>query len=491
MLDVLIIGAGAVGCAIARELSRYKLNIAVLEKNSDVAGETTGRNSAVVHAGFNNKPGSLMAKLCVEGNEGFGSLCEELGVPFDKTGKLIVALEEEDEASLEKIISQGKANGCKGLKIINRDEMRNILPGVDGYKAMYSPQTGITNPFLYCVALAENALANGVSFHLNTCVTGMDRACDGSFLVQAGGRVYQSRLVINCAGLGGDKICQMVGINNYKIYPCRGEYFLLDKDKEGLLPLPVYPAPKVGIGGLGVHLTPTSEGNVIIGPSAEYINETDDYSSTAKIMDKLLREAKQLMPSVERIKPIGNYCGIRPKLAPPNEGGYRDFVIKEEPACPGFINLMGIESPGLTASLPIARMVAEIVKGKLPSLQENEKFNGRRKAPVQFRKLTREEQRKLIQEDPEYGDIVCRCQKISRREIRDAIENPLGARTISSIKYRAWPTTGRCNGGYCLPKIIEMLINDYGMDPSEILYRNEGSEMLTGFVKGGGADENL
>ena len=249
-----------------------------------------------------------------------------------------------------------------------------------------------------------------------------------------------------------------------------------------LLDIPVYPAPKPGIGGLGVHLTPTMHGNILIGPSAEYIDDKDDYSSTAPIMDKLITEASELLPAIERRFIIGNYAGIRPKQAPPGEGGYRDFVIKEEETCPGLINLIGIESPGLTASMPIARMVTDIV-GKKLDLVEKDDFIAERKAPLRFRDLTEEEQTDLIAEDPEYGEIICRCQKVTKREIRNAIENPLGVRSITAIKYRAWATTGRCNGGYCLTRIVDMLVKEYGMKPERITYRGTGGELFSGEVK--------
>ena len=251
--------------------------------------------------------------------------------------------------------------------------------------------------------------------------------------------------------------------------------------------MPVYPAPKPGIGGLGVHLTPTIDGNIIIGPSAEYIDDNADYACTAPVMDKLFSEAKMLLPALERKHIIGNYAGIRPKLAPPGEGGYHDFVIKEEETCPGLINLIGIESPGLTASVPIARMVCDIVAKSLSrtgiKMIEKTDFISSRKAPIRFRDLSEAEQAKLIEQDPEYGEIICRCQKVTKREIRNAIENPFGARSISAIKYRAWATTGRCNGGYCLTRIVDMLIHEYGINPDEITYRGSGSELFSGEVK--------
>ena len=515
--DILIIGAGGVGCAVARELSRYKLNITVLEKECDVAAGTSGRNSAVVHAGFNNKPGSLMASLCVEGNEGFETLARDLGIPYKKTGKILVAFDDEDMEILRKMAAQGEVNGCKGIRLIDADELHQNVPGVGGIGGMLSPETSIFDPFTYCVALAENALANGVEFKFNSEVTAIERVDGGgafhqastelmssslckkpgdnpkndelpSFLVTtASGDQYHAPVLINCAGLYADRISEMAGVPSYHLYPCRGEYFILDKVADSLLPMPVYPAPKPGIGGLGVHLTPTIDGNIIIGPSAEYIDDNSDYACTAPVMEKLFSEAKMLLPGLERKHIIGNYAGIRPKLAPPGKGGYHDFVIKDEEICPGLINLIGIESPGLTASVPIAHMVRDLVAQRLSQtgvdMIEKTDFISTRQPVIRFRDLSEAEQTRLIEQDPEYGEIICRCQKVTKREIRNAIENPFGARSISAIKYRAWATTGRCNGGYCLTRIVDMLVHDYGVDPDEITYRGSGSELFSGEVK--------
>lgn len=480
--DILIIGAGAVGCAIARELSRYELRVAVLEKNTDVAGETSGRNSAVVHAGFNNKPGSLMARLCVRGNQGFEKVCRDLDIPYKKTGKLLVAFDVADMAALENILRTGERNGCKGLRILSQTEAQALAPNVGGIGGMLSPETAIFDPFTYCIALAENAAKNGVRFFFEHEVTAIGSGPESSFLVQAGGGSFSCRYLVNCAGLYSDRVSAMAGVNGYKLYPCRGEYYILDKIADEYLDIPVYPVPRPGIGGLGVHLTPTIDGNIIIGPSAEYIDERDDYGCTARTMEKLFREAQQLLPVLERRHIIGNYAGIRPKQAPPEEGGFRDFVIREEPACPGLINLIGIESPGLTASVPIAEMVRDILARHM-DLKERQDYIAERRGILRFRDQTPEKQEELIAQNPEYGEIVCRCQKVTKREIRQAIENPLGARSLSAIKYRAWTATGRCNGGYCLTRIVDMLINEYGMDPAEITYRERGSEMFAGTVK--------
>lgn len=477
--DVLIIGAGAVGCAVARELARFRLRVAVVEREADVAAGTSGRNSAVVHAGFNNRPGSQMAKLCVAGNQGFEALCRELDVPYQKTGKLIVAFDQADLAVLHRLQAQGEANGCRGLTILTQAQLRAKLPQVGGIGAMYSPETGIFDPFLYTVALAENAAANGVTFFFSTPVTAI-AAEDQSFAVTAGETVFHTRCLVNAAGLFSGQIAALAGVPDYHIYPCRGEYFILDQIAKDLLSLPVYPAPRAGAGGLGVHLTPTVHGNLLIGPSAEYLDDPTDTASTKEVMDQLFREAQQLLPALERRQIIGSYAGLRPKLAPPGEGGYRDFVIREDR--PGLINLVGIESPGLTSSLPIAREVVPLV-GHTCDLVPKEDFQPQRRGIPRFRDLGPAEQAALIAADPDYGEVVCRCQTVTRAELRQAVENPLGVKTLAGIKYRAWATTGRCQGGYCLPKIARMLVEDYGLRPEEVTYRGAGSPLFTGRVK--------
>ena len=383
--------------------------------------------------------------------------------------------------ALEGVIAQGKANGCDGLKLIGQDEIRAIAPGIGGIGGMISPNTAIFDPFEFCIAHAENAMDNGVDFSFESEVTSISKKAD-AFEVTTPKGVFRSRFIVNSAGLYCDKVSAMLGVDDYKIYPCRGQYYILDKIASELLSVPAYPVPRPGIGGLGIHLTPTIDGNIIIGPSAEYQDDADDYATTAKVLDQLFTEAKALLPAIERRHIIGSYCGIRPKQAPPGEGGFRDFVIKEEPSCPGLINLIGIESPGFTAAVPISFMVRDILAQHI-DLVEKPDFKAERKAHIRFRDLPREEQEKLIASDPEYGEIICRCQNVTKREIRDAIENRFGARSISSIKYRAWATTGRCNGGYCLAKIVDMLIHDYHMKPEEISYRGSGSEMFSGEVK--------
>ncbi len=481
MYDIAVIGAGAVGCAVARELSKYRYKITVFEKESDVAAGTSGRNSAVVHSGVNNVPGSLMARLCVEGNTGFEKLCAELGVPYRKTGKLIITFSKDDFTAIDKLIINGRKNDVKGLEYIDAKAVKELEPYVNGTGALLVPGTAITNPFLYTVALAENAAANGVIFRFETEVKGIS-VRNGIFRIKAGSSFYSSRYIVNCAGLYADKISSMAGDGRYRIFPCRGEYFVLDKRASRYLNMPVYPVPRPGIGGLGVHLTPTVEGNILIGPSAEYIRSKTDHSTTKTVMEKLFREARELLPPLEQSYIIRSYSGIRAKIAGPETGGYKDYIIEESEIVPGLINLIGIESPGLTASVPIGRMVNGIIAGKEDPVPKND-FIPVRKGIVCFRELPAERKQELIRECPDYGEIICRCEGITRKEILDAIHNPLGVKTLTGIKYRARPMTGRCQGGYCLTRIVDILRNEEGVPLEDITLRGGGSWLFAGEAK--------
>ncbi len=480
-VDVLIIGGGAVGSAIAYRLSRYALTAAVAEKELDVAMGTSGHNSAVVHAGFNNRTGSLMAKLCVDGNRGFEAAAALLDVPYKKTGKLIVGDTAEDRAALEQLVKVGTENGCVGLKLIGADEIRALEPNIPAKWAMLSPETAIIDPFLYNIHLAEAAAQNGVSYLLNSPVTRIVRE-NGGFLVCAGETEVTCKILVNAAGLFSDQISAMAGDARYRIYPNRGEYYLFDKMPAGLLSHPVYPVPRAGVGGLGVHLTPTVDGNLIIGPSSEYVSAPETYATTGGMLERLSEEARVLMPCLDTRQIIGAYAGVRAKLVPKGTANYGDFVIEESPLVENLIQLVGIESPGLTASLPIARMVERMIEKKLPLIERSD-FKAEYRGVVRFMSLSDAEKSRLIQSDPEYGDVVCRCETVTKAEVRQAYENPLGARGVIAIKNRVRATMGRCNGGYCLVRIVDMLKDEYGVPPEQIRLKHADDRMFVGMVK--------
>ncbi len=479
--DVLIIGGGVIGSAVARELSRFRLSIAVLEKEYDVCCETSAHNSGVLHAGYNNRPGTSMARFCVEGNEGFDRVAEELDVPFRRTGKLVVGFDENDLIELRKLKEQGDANGCRGLEMVGRDRIRALAPLIEGEFALYSPMTGILDPFQLTVGLAENACRNGAEYFLHAGVTAIRREL-GLYRASTPRGDFTGRWVINCAGLYADKIASLLGVGDYHVYPCRGEYFVLDKRTGPMLPLPVYPVPNIRTGGLGIHLTPTVDGNITIGPSAEYIDERDDYAVTRPVLDTLLREGSRIFPHLKREHFIRNFSGIRPKLTDKSQGGYHDFVIDMRPEVPCAVNLVGIESPGITSALPIAREVVRLLQS-VEALREKEDFDPVRKRPPCFRGLSAEERAALVAEDPDYGEIVCRCETITRAEVLAAIRNPLGVSTMTGIKIRCRAMMGRCQGGYCQTRIAELLMRERGIAPADLLYSRSGSWLFTGELR--------
>ncbi len=476
--DVLIVGGGSVGCAIAYALSRYDLKVAVAEKELDVGMGTSGRNSGVVHAGFNNRHGSLMAKLCVEGSEGFESLCAALDIPYNRTGKLVVGYDEADKQALIKLIAQGEKNGVKGLELIDGEAIRAIEPGLTASWAMLSKNTAVFNPFLYSIHLAEASTQNGVRYFLNSPVTAVTATEDG-YTVRAGAHTLTCRTLINSAGLFSDKVSAMAGDPSFTIYPCRGEYYLLDK---GNLKMPVYPVPRPGVGGLGVHLTVTVDGNILIGPSADYIDTPEDYGTTQPVLDQLRAEAEVLLPGLNMRTVIGTYAGVRPKLVKKGEANFGDFVIERSPKAKHLINLIGIESPGITASMPIANMVLGILSEDT-ELKEKPDFIPTYRGIPRFEELSREEQRALIARDPDFGDVVCRCETVTRAEVKRALHNPIGATGVIAVKNRTRVTMGRCNGGYCFQRVIEMLLSE-GKAPCDIDLKRRGDRPLLGYVKG-------
>ncbi|MCB2296639.1 NAD(P)/FAD-dependent oxidoreductase [Clostridium tagluense] len=480
--DVVVIGSGVVGSAIARELSRYNLNVGVLEKELDVVCETSGRNSGVLHAGFNSQPGTLMAKFCVKGCRGFDKVAKDLDIPFKRTGKLVVGFSKEDMEGLKALKAQGDANGVPGLEIVSREKIKELAPNVEGIAALYSPMTGILDPFIYTIALAENACQNGVDFYFDKEVTNIERKENGYEITTKNKETYFSRWVINSAGLNSDRIARMVGVTDYTIYPCRGEYFIIDQSLSKLLEIPVYPVPNKKEGGLGVHLTSSIHGNIFIGPSANYIDENDNYSSTEDIMNMLIKEGTKILPQIKREHFIRNFSGIRPKLVSKEKGGYADFVIEERKEIPNVINLIGIESPGLTCAVPIAEYVVEKIKNR-ETLKENINFNPIRKAVVKLIEQSEEKQDTLIKENPDYGEIICRCENITKAEILQAINNPLGVDTLTGIKYRTRSMMGRCQGGYCQTRIAEIIMKEKNVKVDEVTYLRKYGKMFLGEVR--------
>ncbi len=480
IFNVAVIGAGVVGCAIARELSKYNLKTVVLEKGSDVCSGASKANSGVVHAGFNNKVNSLKAKFCVQGNEIFEQLCRELGVPYKKTGKLVIAQSDDDIKELENLMDAGLKNGVKGLSIVDRKSLKLMEPGVEGVAALYSPNSAITSPYLLTIAYAENAAMNGVKFKFNSEVTGIDEK-NGYFKIYHNGGYTQAELIVNSAGCYADKIAGMIGYTDYRIYPCRGEYVLVDKRWSHLLTRMIYHVPPKDKSVLGVHITPTVEGPILLGPTADFIDDREDTSTTMPGINQIIEEARKILPSLPAHDSITAFSGIRAKNKSKEEGGLGDYIIENRKHS-HFINLIGIESPGLTASTPLAKhvtkMISEVVK-----LNIKEDFNPIRPAPIRLAELSHEQRAELIRREPLYGEIICRCEHVSKKEVLDAYNNILGVKTLSGLKYRARVMMGRCQGGFCTAKIVSILRNDLKKSYTEIQLKNPGSNLFTGKVR--------
>lgn len=486
--DVAVVGGGVVGCAIARELARYRLKVVLLEKESDVSRGTSGKNSGVVHTGFNVPTGTLKARLNVAGALVFEDLCRDLGVPFERTGKLVVALTPDEVPDLERLKSIGDANGVPSLEIVDSKAINRLEPNITGYAALHVPTAAITCPYTFTIALAEAAVASGAEVLLEADVRRIS-GTEGSFRIStAQGTVY-SKLIINSAGLYSDRIARLAGVRRYKIYPCRGEYLIIDKAKGDLINGMVYPVPPKGGPGLGVHLTPTVDGNILIGPNATYVRHKKDDSTTAAGARALFMEAREFLPQLDARDVIATYAGIRSKIVSSAVGGFGDFIIEEAPELPGMLQLVGIESPGLTAAPTIATEVAEWVGRRLP-LETNPGFVTKLKEPVRFRELEHEEQSRLVEQDPDYGRILCRCEVVSRREVLDAIENPLGVRTLIGLRLRSRAMMGRCQGGFCSPRIVDMLVHEFGAPLNELSLKGSDSWLFTGAAKGTHANEN-
>jgi len=468
-------------------LSKYKVKIILIEKENDVSYGVSKANSGVLHTGLYYPPGSLKAKLCVEGRLMFPKLATQLNVPYKLCGKHVIARTEDECKDLENLKNVGENNGVKGLKIISGEELKKQEPNIDAISALYSPVAGIIPPYLFTIASAENALENGVKILVNTKVLDI-KEVDSGYKLKTTKGVFHSTIIVNSAGLYADRISAMIGLDKYKLYPCRGEYLLLDKNCSSLINSMIYPVPPKVAGVLGVHLTPTLEGNILIGPTAEFICNREAPATTKEKIKQLIDGAKQLLPKIPLNQIIYAFSGVRSKITPPEEKDSRDFIIQED--LRNFFNLIGIESPGLTSAPAIAKMVVQMIEQNI-DLTEKVDFNPRRRRTIPFHDVSRMEQASLISSDPSYGEIVCRCEHVSKREVMDALNNTFSSRTISAVKYRTRAGMGRCNGGFCLPKIVDILQREFGILPEKINLKNLDSPLFVGTTKGLRQDDKI
>jgi glycerol-3-phosphate dehydrogenase len=476
--DVAVVGGGVVGCAVLRELSRYGLKLLLLEKEPDLAEGISKGNSGVIHAGFNVPSGTLKAKTNVDGLSRVYKLARELGVPHRKTGKLVVAVEASDRPRLEELKAQGDRNGTPGLEIVDESAIRALAPNVRGRWALSSPHTGIISPYEFTLALADCALANGARILCGTPLTGVEVRPDGYLLGTPRGS-FATRWVVNCAGLDADEVAALAGIADYKIYAYRGEYLIADREAGEVLGIPVYPVPPRDDSFLGVHLTPTLHGNVLLGPSSAYVEDKRDAATTRAMTDRLKAEAFELVPALRRFPFIHAYAGLRPKLTDP-QGKIKlaDFIVEESRLRPRWVNLVGIESPGLTAAPSLAAMVADII-GAREDIALRPDFVAERPAVPKFADGDDAGRAARVEADADWGEMVCRCEHVTRAEVLAAVRNPFGAVSLDAVKRRTRCGMGRCQGGFCGPRVAEILQAE-GVPPERISKRGPGSELFFG-----------
>lgn len=480
--DAVIIGAGVSGAAIARELAKYEARVCVLERCEDVCCGTSKANSAIVHAGYDARPGTLMARLDVEGSYMIPQLARDLDFLYRNNGSLVLCMHEENLPLLQELYERGRRNGVSALRMVTREEILAMEPHVreDVVAGMEAATGGIVCPFGMNIAFAENAAENGVEFRFDTTVTGFTHTREG-WTVHTNQGDVEARTVINAAGVYADVLHNMVSTHKLHITPRRGDYYLLDKTTGGYAHHTLFQLP--GKYGKGVLVAPTVHGNTIVGPTAIDIDDRDGVNTTAEGLEQVMRKAANIVKDAPLRQVITSFAGLRA-----HEDGH-EFVIGEAEGAPGFFDCAGIESPGLSSSPAIGRMVAEMVRDKL-LLRRKASYKATRRGIVNPAELPFEERRALIEENPAYGRIICRCEGISEGEILDAIHRPLGARSLDGVKRRVRAGMGRCQGGFCAPRVMEILAQELDLPMEEITKSGGGSRLIVGENKEGFGEED-
>ena len=477
MYDIAVIGAGITGSAIARELSKYNLKTVVIEKGLEVCQGTTKANSAIVHGGFDAKEGSLKAKLNVEGNRLYKDLCEELNVEFKQTGSLVLAFDDKDVKHIKELYNRGIKNNARGLKILNKEEVLKIEPNVNQnvVSALLCESAGIVCPFNLNIALMENAITNGVELNLESEVIGINKE-DEVFIIKINNKEdIRAKYVINAAGVYADKLNNMIGGDEYFIIPRKGEYKVLDKSEGKMVNHVLFQCPTSK--GKGTLVTQTVHGNLLVGPNATVVNDCEDITTSRIGINEIVTDSKKSIENIDFRKTITSFAGLR---ATPNTG---DFMIFASQKCKNFINVGGIESPGLASAPAVAKYVLNILKEEGLKLYENRSFNPIRKRNKPFIHMTKEEREEVVKNDERYRRIICRCESVTEGEIVDAINSPCGARTVDGVKRRVRPGMGRCQGGFCGPKVIEILARELNIDIEDVQKDYNGSKTVVGKVK--------
>lgn len=473
MYDIIVIGAGAVGAAVAREASKYKGNILVIDRESDVGNVTSMANSAIVHSGYDPKPGSKKAFHNVRGNKMYDEICKDLDIEFKRIGSLTCATNEEEKSIIENYVSRSSENGVE-VKLLNKEETKEIEPFISDnvIASLYAPSAGIINPFELTVALMENAMDNGVKLNLNEEVINIEKITNGYKVITNKGE-YETKVVVNSAGLYSDKISNMIGIDTYTITPRKGEYFVLDHFNKPFVSHVIFPTPSAK--GKGILVTPTTHGNYLVGPSSEFVDSKEDFSTDKLTLDEVRSKSSTLIENIPFQYMIRQFSGLRAT------GSVGDFIIEDHE---GFIVLGGIESPGLASAPSIALETVELISNNL-KLEVKDNFIKERRKVYRLSKMSEEERNELIKKDPKFGRIVCRCESISEGEVIDAIHRNAGATTIKGVKKRCRPGFGKCQGGFCEPLILQILARELNKDPMSIRYDSDDAYILQSETKGG------
>ncbi len=469
MLDVIVIGTGISGSFVARELAKFDLNVMVLEKNNDISNETTMANSAIIHSGYDPVPGTNKAKYNVEGSRMYEQVCKELECEYKRVGSLTVAVDDEQVQTLYELEKRSVINDVP-VSILTRDEALAMEPNLaDATKAvLLAESAAIIYPWEVAIALMENAMDNGVTLKLNQEVIGIKKL-DSGYKVITTNESFEAKLVINCAGVFADKIHNMIAKKTFEITPRRGQYFVLDTTVGNLVNHVIFPCPSTK--GKGVLVTPTTHGNLLVGPTSEVIADKNGIQTTMDGLQYVREHANTIVKNIPYHKVIRSFAGLRPS------SDLHDFIIEEAKDAKGFIDVAGIESPGLASAPAIAKEVIRLVKSRI-ELVNKVKFNPNRKAYTTFAHLNLEEKKEIIKKDKMYGQIICRCETVTEGEIVDCIRRNAGATTIKGVKKRVRPGMGRCQGGFCEPLVVEILARELGIDPMEVKYDSVGSNIF-------------
>ena len=459
MTDFVIIGAGVVGGFVARALSRYNVSVCILEKENDVAMGATRANSAIVHAGYDAKEGTLKALLNVRGSEMMENTCRELGVKYKNNGSLVVGFNDDDRAHLEELLIRGNKNGVKGLKVIDRDEILSLEKNIGDNVtvALHAPTGAIVCPYELCMAAVGNAMDNGVDLRCGFNVTKIEKTNFG-YRVWSNDEFIDARVVINCAGIYSDEIAAMVGDTSFSVNARRGEYMLLDRECGDLISHTVFRCPSKM--GKGILVTPTVDGNILLGPTAEDIDDKEDKKTTQAGLDTIRAKATEQVSGVNLGKVITSFTGLR------SVGSTGDFIINS--TTDGFINVAGIESPGLTSAPAIGEYVVDMIRDLGIELSEKDSYNPIRRPMHYFKELDIDGKNEVIKDHPEFAHIICRCETVSEGEILEAIRTNPKPSDIDGVKRRTRATMGRCQGGFCTPYIVELLSKELGIKYEEV-----------------------